>query len=613
MHGTRALGLLLVQSAAAFLAARSPRGLSMDHRRSLGHGPARRQRQWTVGEGKGARSSRVPGVQGLACSSAGPAEWEVSERVRTFLQDVDGNPLRGLEAADKAWSFLRSDAFTKPPATPAVVTAAGQTAPVPGAQDVQCDVVVAGGTLGIFVAAALAAKGIKVAVLEQGKLVGRTQEWNISRKELVALVELGILTQEELDRAIITDYSPQRVGFSPDGEAYELDTINGVLNLGVDPLSLIAMVKDSFLRNGGLLLEEHAFKQARIFDDGVTVTGEKRAGGAASARGAGGAAAFDDANAADGVVNVTGKLLLDAMGNFSPIMRQARGYAKPQGVCLVVGTCARGPWVDNSKGGDLIFSFTPIAGDRQYFWEAFPSQDLHGSREESRTTYMFTYVDADSRRPSLATMFDDYLELLPDYSGAHGPQGQKPVIGEMKVSRALFGLFPSYTDSPLPVRFDRVVQVGDSSGLQSPLSFGGFGSLLRHLHRTTSAIQDALECDIVAKEDLTGMQPYLPSLSTMWLFQKAMSVRVGKEVFDADIINKVLTSNFKTMDKLGSGVMMPFLQDVIQATGLAATIGGMSVFDPLLVPPLLRWVGPLVSSERETAPREKAAKGRDTL
>ena len=35
-----------------------------------------------------------------------------------------------------------------------------------------------------------------------------------------------------------------------------------------------------------------------------------------------------------------------------------------------------------------------------------------------------------------------------------------------------------------------------------------------------------------------------------------MSVSVGKNVFDADIINKVLTSNFKTMDKLGNGVRM---------------------------------------------------------
>ena len=160
---------------------------------------------------------------------------------------------------------------------------------------------------------------------EQGKLVGRTQEWNISRKELVALVELGVLTQEEMDRTIVTDYSPQRVGFSPDGVDYELATINGVLNLGVDPLTLIELVKQSFLRNGGILLEQHAFQQAQVYDDAVVVTSQRRTGGAAAARGAGGEAAFDQDVSDAGVVRVKGKLLLDAMGNFSPVMRQGRG------------------------------------------------------------------------------------------------------------------------------------------------------------------------------------------------------------------------------------------------------------------------------------------------
>ena len=96
-------------------------------------------------------------------------------------------------------------------------------------------------------------------------------------------------------------------------------------------------------------------------------------------------------------------------------------------------------------------------------------------------------------------------------------------------------------------------QVGDASGLQSPLSFGGFGSLLRHLPRTTEAIADAVASQVVAHSDLAGIQPYLPSLSSMWLFQKAMSVSVGKRVTDADIINRVLTSNFRTMDRLGKG------------------------------------------------------------
>jgi pyruvate/2-oxoglutarate dehydrogenase complex dihydrolipoamide dehydrogenase (E3) component len=53
------------------------------------------------------------------------------------------------------------------------------------------DVIVAGGTLGVFVAVSLAQKGLRVAVVERGKLAGRTQEWNISRKELLELVEVS--------------------------------------------------------------------------------------------------------------------------------------------------------------------------------------------------------------------------------------------------------------------------------------------------------------------------------------------------------------------------------------------------------------------------------------
>jgi lycopene cyclase CruP len=91
-----------------------------------------------------------------------------------------------------------------------------------------------------------------------------TCEAGIQTAELEALIELGVLSEAELKSAIITDYSPQRVGFSPGGVGYVLASINGVLNLGVDPLSLIAMVKEAFLKAGGVLLEEHAFNQAQV-------------------------------------------------------------------------------------------------------------------------------------------------------------------------------------------------------------------------------------------------------------------------------------------------------------------------------------------------------------
>ncbi|KAL6013719.1 hypothetical protein ACLOJK_004217 [Asimina triloba] len=43
-------------------------------------------------------------------------------------------------------------------------------------------------------------------------------------------------------------------------------------------------------------------------------------------------------------------------------------------------------------------------------------------------------------------------------------------------------------DSPLPAAFNRILQVGDASGIQSPVSFGGFGSMTRHLSRLSTGM-----------------------------------------------------------------------------------------------------------------------------
>jgi len=74
-------------------------------------------------------------------------------------------------------------------------------------------VIVCGGTLGIFIAYSLQLKGLGVCVVEGGKLQGREQEWNISMDEMLELVELGVLTQSDLDEAIKTEFPVCRSGF----------------------------------------------------------------------------------------------------------------------------------------------------------------------------------------------------------------------------------------------------------------------------------------------------------------------------------------------------------------------------------------------------------------
>merc|ERR1712127_537522 len=158
---------------------------------------------------------------------------------------------------------------------------------------------------------------------------------------------------------------------------------------------------------------------------------------------------------------------------------------------------------------------------------------------------MFTYLDAEKDRPNLETLMDDYWDLLPIYQ----PSIQNPEK-DLDVKRVLFAFFPTYRDSPLKPAFSRVLAVGDASGIQSPLSFGGFGALTRHLERISGALCEALEKDCLHKDDLSLINAYTPNLSAAWMFQKAMSVRMGQKV-DPKFINRLLATNFMVMEDMG--------------------------------------------------------------
>lgn len=166
---------------------------------------------------------------------------------------------------------------------------------------------------------------------------------------------------------------------------------------------------------------------------------------------------------------------------------------------------------------------------------------------------MFHYCDAQPERPSILETFEDYWDLLAEYQGL-------PSIDGLQFKRAVCNFFPTYaTDSPLPTQFDRLCAIGDASGIQSPLSFGGFGSITRHLARLTDAFSAALETDSLARDDLRLINAYQPSLSVAWLFQRSMSVPVGGDP-GPFFISRTLINNFKSMQALGDPVLRPFLQ-----------------------------------------------------
>lgn len=447
-------------------------------------------------------------------------------------------------------------------------------------KELDYDVVVCGGTLGIFFATYLQLKGHRVCVVEAGKLRGREQEWNISMDEMVELMELGILTQEDIDAVVTTEFPACRSGFKNEektpleggyfdnGIGYECLTPD-VLNLGVAPAVLLERVSKRFREIGGTIRE-----QTRL--QGVCVSEM-----------VGSAIDMGDDNEP-----ITTRLVLDCMGNASPISAQQRYGMKPDGVCAVVGSCAGGFDETTNKFGDIIYTNTPIMkregkGANQYFWEAFPVGIGRNGKETSdvKTTYMFTYMDADSRRPSLFDLMEDYWKLLPIYQ----PSIQKPEA-DMDLKRILFAYFPTYRDSPLKPDFSRVLAVGDASGIQSPLSFGGFGALTRHLDRVGGAISEALDSNCLHKDDLGEINAYQPNLSAAWMFQKAMSVKMGANP-DPKFVNRLLATNFQVMDEMGIRTIKPFLQDVVRFDGLIGSLARSFVADPTFMPQIVATVG----------------------
>ena len=222
-----------------------------------------------------------------APASAPPAA--VSDRTRRLLASVAGSEsgaggagggttLAALERADAVWSAIRNmrvgpDAPRPPPLRDRVPRLHRRRGVLLLRDDDVRRAAVCGGTLGILLACALQARGQRVVVVERGPLVGRDQEWNISRAELETLVPLGVLTQGQADRCVTGEFNPIRCGFY--GSETPPMVTRDVLNAGVKPAVLVATVRENFEALGGVVHERTALSGLDVRADGVVLEAEE--------------------------------------------------------------------------------------------------------------------------------------------------------------------------------------------------------------------------------------------------------------------------------------------------------------------------------------------------
>ncbi|MGK7874651.1 MAG: NAD(P)/FAD-dependent oxidoreductase [Xenococcaceae cyanobacterium] len=399
------------------------------------------------------------------------------------------------------------------------------------------DLIYIGGALGIIHAAVMAQLGYRVLLIERLPFGRMNREWNISRSEFQSLIDLGLFTPAEFESMIAREYID---GFSkffdgnnpPKLKAKVLHTPT-VLNVAIDSEKLLGLCGEKLRNTGGEIWDETEFIRADIGSEQVAVqlvhlkTGESR--------------------------QVSGRLLIDAMGTASPIAWQLNGGRTFDSVCPTVGAVIESgfePGVWDSNYGDVLNSHGDISRGRQLIWELFPGAG------DDLTIYLFHYHQVHPDNPgSLLEMYEDFFTILPEY--------RRCDLEKLVWKKPTFGYIPghfSVGSSDRTVAFDRLLAIGDAASLQSPLIFTGFGSLVRNLARLTTLLDTALKHDLLKAEHLNQISAYQSNISVTWLFSKGMMVPMGKTL-PPQRINAMLNTFFGLLADEPPEVADTFIKD----------------------------------------------------
>jgi len=364
------------------------------------------------------------------------------------------------------------------------------------------DVVIAGGGLSLLLAPMLAARGLRVTVVERGTIGATHREWNASGPELAALVDSGLCSPAELEALIVARYD-RGVCRWHGGGSY---TVRGVLDHAVDAGALLALARARAIERGVVLLDHHE------------VLGEREGPGGVSVR-------IRKTSASAGIGEISAALLVDARGAASP-------YASADLVCPTVGGVLTDLDVDPTAG-DILATIDDAEGGRQHVWEGFPG------RAGETTVYLFYYARTQDVGPgSLCALYARFFATRPQYAR-----------GEGRMLRPTFGYIPGWSRlSPAPAAPSaRVMLFGDAAARHSALTYCGFGSMLRAL---------VPAADAIARADPRHLADAPIHAGT-----GALSALMSEPQRDPRALNELLDAAFATLAEMGNESYAALLQD----------------------------------------------------
>lgn len=437
---------------------------------------------------------------------------------------------------DTRWQQARDN---DTPAQEAVVRGAP---PANLAIEGEFEIIYAGGTLGLLHAATMSCRyRRKVLVFDKGT-VGRTlRDWNISNEDLRGFERAGLFSSDEIERAVVNRYRSGFVKFHDQGSRLKTPPlwIDGVLDVAIEANQLLAAAsrKLEAASTGSVLLSGLRFVCCYVQPERVLVEVEETRSGKRSLFAA--------------------RLFVDATTPDSPVSRQLNDAHSITHVCPTVGTLARGfargaePDQVDFSVGELLVSKEDARDHRQLIWEGFAGSP---ARDEY-TTRLFFYDAVDSPADkSLLALFERYFEQLPRY---------KRTGAQWRVVKPVFGYAPVFKGRGLREHRrrtveDRVMLLGDATGITSPLTFNGFGAHVRAIRSQTHLTELALKADLLDASSLAEINAREQRVAELATFAEFLRPMPGSA---PATVNETLNAVMAALHSLDERVRRELFQD----------------------------------------------------
>ena len=423
--------------------------------------------------------------------------------------------------------------------------------------DAHYDVLIAGGGLSLLLAPLLARAGLRVAVLDRARVGSSHREWNASAGELEALVRAGLFTHAELQTLVLARYREGTCRWYGHGAT----ALRGVLDCAVDATALLASVRGKAVHADVALHDGVQVGEVQPGAECVRVA--VRASDAM--RGAGPATGDDEHD-----VELSASVFVDARGVHSP-------YARADLACPTVGGVFSGLEMGDARDqyradvGEILATTEDVEDGRQHLWEAFPGRD------GEVTVYLFAYVEqkALGERP-LANLYERFWRTLPRFKR-----------GTPRLLRPTYGIIPGWSRLRAGARSPhrRVLLVGDAAARHSPLTYCGFGAMLRSLPVAYRAVQQVLRQPLGRPIEAVDDAPVHSATGVL-------ATLMANPPAPAAALNAILATSFATLAAMGNERYAAMLQDRLPAAEVARFLWRVSRQHPSVWRHVIRTVGP---------------------